>query len=313
LPVTFNPSSQGLKIADLLIYHTGSASPLRVPLYGIAKAPGVTVVVNKRIKSGSTTAVTVNGKTFSAETGFAFDNLEPFTNSQVTQIAGTDEDVLYLREQSSNGDKKPFRYQIPLPNGNYVVRLHFAEIYWGAPGGGVNGGPGSRVMGVTIENVPQLINFDVAGEVGTATAIIKNIPVTVADGNLNINFSATVNRPMISAVEVYSFTGAAPISSPAVVSMTEATASKNDFEKPRIYPNPLKGRFHIMFPTTYYGKVNLLLSDVRGKTFEIGHYLLNPGGSNMEVDVSRLALTPGVYFLQIRLEKKTDVIRLIIK
>jgi hypothetical protein len=313
LPVTFNPSSQGLKIADLLIYHTGSASPLRVPLYGIAKAPGVTVVVNRRIKSGSTTAVTVNGKTFSAETGFAFDNLEPFTNAQVTQIAGTDEDVLYLREQSSNGDKKPFRYQIPLPNGNYVVRLHFAEIYWGAPGGGVNGGPGSRVMGVTIENVPKLINFDVAAEVGTATAIIKNIPVTVADGNLNINWSATVNRPMICAVEVYSFTGAAPISSPATVSMTETTDSKNDFEKPRIYPNPLKDRFHILFPTTYYGKVNLLLSDVRGKTFEIGHYLLNPGGSNMEVDVSKLALTPGVYFLQIRLDKKTDVIKLIIK
>jgi hypothetical protein len=313
LPVSFNPSSQGLKIADLLIYHTGSASPLRVPLYGIAKGPGVTVVVNRRIKSGSTTAVTVNGKTFSAETGFAFDNLEPFTNSQVTQIAGTDEDVLYLREQSSNGDKRPFRYQIPLPNGNYVVRLHFAEIFWGAPGSGLNGGPGSRVMGVTIENVPKLINFDVASEVGTATAIIKNIPVTVSDGNLNINFSATVNRPMVSAVEVYSFTGAAPIASPAKVSITETTGSKNDFEKPRIYPNPLKGRFHIMFPTTYYGKVNLLLSDVRGRTFEIGHYLLNPGGSNMEVDLSKLALTPGVYFLHIRLDNKTDVVKLIVK
>lgn len=118
---------------------------------------------------------------------------------------------------------------------------------------------------------------------------------------------------MICAVEVYSFTGAAPISSPATVSMTATTDSKNDFEKPRIYPNPLKDRFHILFPTTYYGKVNLLLSDVRGKTFEIGHYLLNPGGSNMEVDVSKLALTPGVYFLQIRLDKKTDVIKLIIK
>ncbi len=42
--------------------------------------------------------------------------------------------------------KKPFRYQFPLPNGEYYVRLHFAEIYWGAPGAGVTGGSGSGYL-----------------------------------------------------------------------------------------------------------------------------------------------------------------------
>jgi hypothetical protein len=95
---------------------------------------------------------------------------------------------------------------MPVVNGDYVVRLHFAEIVWGAPGNGLNGGAGSRVMSVSLENQLRLINFDVVQEVGAATALVKNIPVTVTDGKLNINFTATVNRPMVNAVEVYSFT-----------------------------------------------------------------------------------------------------------
>ncbi len=206
LTVTFTPQSEGLKIADLLIHYNNSLSPHRVPLYGIAKAPGTTVTAHYRINSGSSTSITINGKTWSADTLYSFDNLEPYSNSGVTQINGTDEDALYLREQSSNGDKKPFRYEIPVPNGDYVVRLHFAELVWGAPGNGINGGAGSRVMSISLENELQLINLDVAREVGAATALIKNIPVTVTDGKLNIDFSATVNRPMVMAVEVYSFT-----------------------------------------------------------------------------------------------------------
>jgi hypothetical protein len=197
--------SEGLKIADLLIYYDNSQSPLRVPLYGIARKSNTAVVVYNRIKSGSSTDVTVNGKTWTSDTQFAFDNLQPYTNNNLTKIAATDDDALYLTEQSSSGENLPFRYEIPLPNGDYVVRLHFAEIVWGAPGSGFNrGGPGSRVMSVTLENQLRLINLDVASEVGVASAVIKNLPVTVTDGKLNIDFSASVNRPAVDAIEVYS-------------------------------------------------------------------------------------------------------------
>lgn len=210
IKIRFNPLSQGLKIADLLIRYDNSASPLRVPLYGIARSADSIVVVNNRIKSGSSSPITVNGKLWSSDASYAFDNLEPYTNPNISQIAATDEDSLYLTEQSSNADKKPFRYEIPVPNGNYVLRLHFSEIYWGTPGGG-SGGAGSRVMSVKLENQLQLINFDIAGEVNSASAIIRNFPVTVTDGKLNIDFSATVNRPSLSAVEVYSFVAAGPL------------------------------------------------------------------------------------------------------
>ncbi len=76
---------------------------------------------------------------------------------------------------------------MPVTNGDYVVRLHFAEIVWGAPGNGLTGGAGSRVMNVSLENQLRLINFDVAKEVGPAAALVKNIPVTITDGKLNID------------------------------------------------------------------------------------------------------------------------------
>jgi hypothetical protein len=114
LTVYYNPVSQGLKIADLLINYNTSLSPLRVPLYGIAKAAETTVTANYRIKSGSATPMTINGKTWGADDQYAFDNLEPYTNNRLTQIAGTDEDSLFLIEQSSNADKRPFRYEFPL-------------------------------------------------------------------------------------------------------------------------------------------------------------------------------------------------------
>ncbi|MCU7548257.1 DNRLRE domain-containing protein [Chitinophagaceae bacterium LB-8] len=307
LTVGFKPVSEGLKIADLLIYHNNSPTPLRVPLYGIGKASGTTVTVPFRIKSGSSSSVTVNGKTWVSDVPYAFDNLEPFTNSRLTQISATDEDVLYLREQSSDADKRPFRYEIPIANGTYAVRLHFAEIFWGNPGSGFIGGAGSRVMSVNIEGQLKLINFDVAQEVGSASAIIKNIPVTVSDGKLNINFSATVNRPMVCAVEVYQFSSGASVTQ----AISDVIEMNNDLAKPKVYPNPARDKFKIEFPTGYEGNANLEISDQLGRVNEIGAYHIQKGGTTVEINLSRFQLKQGIYYLKIISENRnTEVIKL---
>lgn len=312
ITVGFNPTSQGLKIADLLIYYKNTPLPLRVPLYGIAKATGTAVTANYRINSGSATPITINGKTWSADNQYAFDNLEPYTNAQVHQIAGTDEDSLYFKEQSSNADKKPFRYELPVSNGDYVVRLHFAELYWGAAGSGLNGGAGSRVMNVSLENQLRLINFDVTQEVGGATALIKNIPVTVTDGKLNIDFSANVNRPMVVAVEVYSFRAAAakPLSNANLSAVTV-----NTIQKATVYPNPVEKTLHIQFPGKYAGKTDLQIADVSGRVYEIGKINLQGGISNtVEVNISNLSLKTGFYYLRILSGARLpEVIKLLVK
>ncbi|MEO6456022.1 MAG: malectin domain-containing carbohydrate-binding protein, partial [Ginsengibacter sp.] len=312
IKIKFKPLTQGLKIADLLIYYNNSQSPLRVPLYGIGRATDSAVIVNARIKSGYSNPIIINGKTWSPDTPYAFDNLEPYTNSALSQIAGTDEDSLYFREQSSNADKKPFRYEIPLPNGRYVVRLHFAEVYWGALGTGLTGGAGSRVMSVKLENQLRLINYDIVQDAGAATAVIKNIPVTVIDGKLNINFSATVNRPSLSAIEIYSFVGASPrpaIAANSAVLMPEILPGQSI----KVFPNPLHNTFNIKFAEKYDGNISIQIIDLIGRVYQVSKTKLK-GEILLKADISKLSLNPGMYFLKIDAEgKKSEIIKVIVQ
>ena len=43
-------------------------------------------------------------------------------------VAGTENDNLYCTYRWFNQAAQPYLYQIPVPNGNYNVRLHFAEM-----------------------------------------------------------------------------------------------------------------------------------------------------------------------------------------
>lgn len=126
---------------------------------------------------------------------------QPFSNSSVTSVEDTDMDELYVTERIANADQGSFSYNIPITNGTYNVKLHFAEIYWGAPDGGSEGA-NNRVFDVTIENFVKMTDFDIYAEVGAVTAVVKTFEVTVDDEELNISFSASMDRPKLSALEV---------------------------------------------------------------------------------------------------------------
>jgi len=85
--------------------------------------------------------------------------------------------------------------------------LHFAEIYWGVrktDAAGEEGGVGSRIFDVDIEEMSILNNFDVIEVTGApATAITKMYDIEVADGVLNIVFTSSVDKPKISAIEIF--------------------------------------------------------------------------------------------------------------
>ncbi|WP_247828490.1 PA14 domain-containing protein [Arthrobacter antioxidans] len=152
-----------------------------------------------RINAGGG-AVTTGGVNWLADTYFA--GGKTYTNPAVTQIAGTDSDALYFSERSATTGPGTFGYNIPVPAGNYTVRLHFAEIYHGATGGGA-GGTGKRVFGVNLEGGPQEIsNLDLNAVVSPMTAHIVSQTLGVTDGNLDIDFASTVDQPKISAIEV---------------------------------------------------------------------------------------------------------------
>jgi hypothetical protein len=126
-----------------------------------------------------------------------------------TDILNTTNDKLYRSERFGGAPGQPaLRYAIPMPNGTYTVKLHFAEIYWGV--GGHGGGIGSRVFNVSLEGTQVLTNYDIYKKATKALkAVIETKSATVNDGVLNIDLSATVDNAKISAIEVIVPTSAA--------------------------------------------------------------------------------------------------------
>lgn len=161
-----------------------------------------------RINTGGP-AVTTGGKTFAADSNFT--GGKSYRNTRVTQINATTDDAIYLDEHSATTDKGSFSYAFPnAADGSYTVTLHFAEIYFGATGGGV-GGTGKRVFSVNAEGGSvELANLDIFAAVGAVTATTRTITTTVADGTLNLDFTATVNQPSVAAIEVTGPFGTGP-------------------------------------------------------------------------------------------------------
>ena len=152
-----------------------------------------------RINAGGG-AVTTNGTSWLADQFFV--GGKTYSNASVTQISGTTDDAIYLSERSATTDLGTFGYDIPVPDGTYTVKLHFAELYWGATGGGA-GGNGKRVFNANFEGgTAEITGLDLNARVGSMAAYVTTNTVTVTGGVLDIDFSATVNQPKVSAIEV---------------------------------------------------------------------------------------------------------------
>ncbi|WP_166521542.1 LamG-like jellyroll fold domain-containing protein [Zobellia amurskyensis] len=148
-----------------------------------------------RINSGGE-ATTYNGDTFVADT--YFDSGLPLNRPQT----GLDDPFKRFRFSRS----RVMNYDIPLKNGDYTVKLHFAELWFGATGGSA-GGAGKRVFDVSLEGVLVEDNLDVFAQVGAETVLTRAYTVNVSDGQLQIDFSSLasdggVRHPIINAIEI---------------------------------------------------------------------------------------------------------------
>ena len=155
-----------------------------------------------RINAGGPDYITPQGIVFEAD-NYSFSSKATYSNKAIKDVKDTDADELYLTEHISDEDLGQFNYYLPVAPGNYTVKLHFAEIYFGVVPKEAKTNPvGKRVFEVVIENEKKLTDFDIAAEAGVATALIKTFEVTSNDGNITIGFSGKVNRPKVSAIEV---------------------------------------------------------------------------------------------------------------
>jgi hypothetical protein len=152
----------------------------------------------------------VGGKTFQADSHDADDGSFAFRNPLINEIADTDLDAIYLDERASRAIDR-IVYEIPAPEpGEYQVTLHFAELYYDAPG---YGDPwtteyyypyeGSRTFIPVVEGQPLTYWVDL-GAHDVATAYVISQPVRVMDGSVSIVLDAPYGtyRATVAAIEV---------------------------------------------------------------------------------------------------------------
>ncbi|WP_158972188.1 malectin domain-containing carbohydrate-binding protein [Paraglaciecola sp. L3A3] len=112
------------------------------------------------------------------------------------EVEGTDADTLYTRELA--GDSIHLAHQVS--NGNYIVELHFAEVWFN---GTTRAGRDARVFDVKIEDELVADDLDVFAEVGFLTAYtIKNNELLVEDGELNIALEGVIGDAKINAYSI---------------------------------------------------------------------------------------------------------------
>jgi len=139
-----------------------------------------------RVNSGGPAYTDTAGNVWSADTGFTGGVTYANTNS----IAGTADPTLYHSERYG-----AFQYALPVTNGSYSVTLKFAET--------ILTGAGQRVFNVTLNGATVLSNFDIyASAGGMNIAIDKTFPVTVANGQISLNFIVNVQNPKVNAIQI---------------------------------------------------------------------------------------------------------------
>ena len=87
-------------------------------------------------------------------------------------------------------------YRFDVPDGPYIVKLHFSEIehLWRK----------IRVFDIWIENERVLKDFDIFNKARRNYVIDYQFAAQVNDGQLNVRFTATRGEPSLSAVYVFS-------------------------------------------------------------------------------------------------------------
>lgn len=147
------------------------------------------------LNAGGAQYTAQDGTTYQADDAQYYIGTEGSTNGNPSHaVANTQDDTLYRTERWG----KSLEYKTPLPNGNYDVTLHLAEVYFEEAG--------KRIMNVRLEGQKVLTNFDIfADSGGKNIAITKTFTqVNVSDGELNILLQGKTNNGSITAFKVVS-------------------------------------------------------------------------------------------------------------
>ncbi len=215
---------------------------------------------------------------FSKNTEYGFFDGTSYVYPTTLAISGTDEDEIFQSERYNL-----VGYKVRIPNGNYDIRLLFAEKFYS--------NSGSRVFDVYIEGNPVIKNLDVFSQVGKDAAFIKELTnVNVSDEELHIQFADIVNSALISGIIIAeNTTGINDIKS----------ISPDNFKVEQNYPNPFNGKTVINFSLVSPDNLRLELFNILGEQIffeDLG--FVQEGSHQYILDTTtkhNLLLTSGIY------------------
>jgi hypothetical protein len=184
--------------------------------------------------------------------------------------------------QNGSPHSVAFTYTIPVTNGDYLVRLYFAELDMT--------GPGQRIFDVNIEGGRrELVGLDVYKEAkGPNMALFREIPKKITDGSVTIDFIRRVGHPLVSAIEIVPDTAnpSAEVSQPG--------------QGLWVSPNPAPGD-KFMVDLEGFGSeetVSLAVHDASGRVVRSFTLLTDRGGAYSGPVLVGGRITKGFYLLR---------------
>lgn len=153
-----------------------------------------------RVNAGGAAIVDTGGRywyadrAYSALNTWGYVGARSYTYATSNEIAGTTDPVLFTSERFwySPGSGYEPGYRFDVPNGEYIVQLGFAEIFYSDAN--------QRVFDIYIENQRVLDSLDIAALVGPNTVFLRTFTVVVNDGALNIDFQRRKDAAKISTL-----------------------------------------------------------------------------------------------------------------
>jgi hypothetical protein len=143
-----------------------------------------------RIDAGATAKWTDSAShVWLPDTGFK--DGETVTRDDSMKIANTSDPAIYRTERFGMT-----AFSQAVPNGAYIVKLHFAET------SGAISAPGERVFSVSVEGV-EIKDLDVWAKAGAREkAHIESVDVNVTDGKVDVVFTPKTQNPEINGIEI---------------------------------------------------------------------------------------------------------------
>ena len=190
----------GSQLKDEAVPFTELNVMLGSPRYFEDRAANVAWIPEQEYKPGSWGFI--GGTSYRRQTGFG-----TMLGSDI-DIHGTDMNPIF---QTQRVGIKSFKADVP--NGEYSVYLHWAELESDKEGEALvyNLGAdseqtfaGNRSFGISINGTTVSDDFNVARDYGYARAVIKKFVITVKDGKgVSVDFHKKEGEPILNAIRIY--------------------------------------------------------------------------------------------------------------